>query len=699
MQMEPVTRARTSRVVVPTETFVALTGQRDNIGDSMLRRGLLGSIPRGSKRHVLVGPGSEDYSTGLGIVGDDVIYAGRRAWVVALVRTALRRRVCLVMNAGEMTPDRAFIRARLPLVPVIWLIRLRGGYVIQAGLGVKEPLKPASRTVRRLVTRGDLVAWRDEATRAWARQGTVCPDWAFLLGSNLQELTARHTKVSPIRVVLSLRGDRPEPSAASLERLRSMTAALDAVPVVACQVRRDGDRCAWLARELGAELIAWPADRSHVEQEQVLRAEYARATWVASDRLHVVIAAMSEGAVPLAGLHDPARKVARTLAGIDLVPVSPTHATELLDQSRAELRAALVAARARLGVISERVADLVERRSAPTQIRVLHSIPGPDATTRYATHMAATEDLEVRPVFFSWSRALFGRYERFHLHWAEHLVPSGIALQTRIRRGLASALIVRLESRRTPTLRTVHNLTPHDPGAASGASRLRNRLEALAEVDIHLVEGDPVREGASAVLIPHGSYREPYAVHPVPARTPGRVLFFGMLKRYKGIPELLSAFAGSTSGSLRIVGAAIDLEVVKAVRTATELDSRITSEFGFVSDASLALEIGAAELVALPYHELHSSGVALVALSLARPVLVPRTVTTEGLAREVGPDWIRLYDGPLTAAELSAAQIWAADASDAPAPNLAGRNWGAIRSQHAAAYSSVGQTRHTGARR
>ncbi|MGV8881641.1 MAG: glycosyltransferase [Rhodoglobus sp.] len=539
------------------------------------------------------------------------------------------------------------------------------------------------------MTSANLVVWRDEASRAWAGRGTVAPDWAFSLGSEPDALKARHEAVGPVRVILSLRGDRPEPSPEAIDELRSTLASTGATPVVICQVRRDGDRSAWLARELDGELVPWPAARSHAEQEAVLRAEYSHATWVVSDRLHVLIAAMTEGAVPLAAVPDTTGKVARTLAGLDLVPVVPVHAADRLPQSRDELRSALAVARARLVIISERIADIVEGRPVPRQLRVLHSMPAPDATTRYATHMAATEDLTVRPVFFTWTRALLGSYDRFHLHWPEHLVPGGGGLRIQIRRALAAMVIGRIARRRIPALRTLHNLTPHDASDTDTASRLHRRLDTLTRVDIHLVDGDPIRPGVDAVLIPHGSYREPYAVHPLPARTEGRVLFFGMLKRYKGVAELLEAFQTVSGGSLRIVGAPADHDVVEAVRRASANDPRVTAEFGFIADAALAAEIGAAELVALPYHELHSSGVVLVALSLARPVLVRRTATTEALMREVGPDWVRLYDGALAASELSAAQSWAARASHALPPNLTGRSWSAVRAQHGVAYAAL----------
>jgi hypothetical protein len=79
--------------------------------------------------------------------------------------------------------------------------------------------------------------------------------------------------------------------------------------------------------------------------------------------------------------------------------------------------------------------------------------------------------------------------------------------------------------------------------------------------------------------------------------------------------------------------------------------------------------IGAADLVALPYAELLNSGVALLALSFDRPVLVPATGAMADLRDAVGPAWVRTYDGALTPDVLAAALAAAAgDAPRAPAP-------------------------------
>jgi beta-1,4-mannosyltransferase len=86
---------------------------------------------------------------------------------------------------------------------------------------------------------------------------------------------------------------------------------------------------------------------------------------------------------------------------------------------------------------------------------------------------------------------------------------------------------------------------------------------------------------------------------------------------------------------------------------------------------------------------MHNSGALILALSLRRPALVPRTPTTEALSAEVGEGWIHLYDGDLNAADLAIALH--AQAPTTP-PDLTARDWFAIGEQHVRAYvTSMGR--------
>ena len=100
----------------------------------------------------------------------------------------------------------------------------------------------------------------------------------------------------------------------------------------------------------------------------------------------------------------------------------------------------------------------------------------------------------------------------------------------------------------------------------------------------------------------------------------------------------------------------------------------------------LVAEIGQAELVVLPYREMHNSGAILVALSLSRPALVPRSPANTALREEVGPGWVIEYDGELDPrGDRRGTPDRAHVAADA-APDLSRRDWKVLGEEHAAAY-------------
>ena len=315
----------------------------------------------------------------------------------------------------------------------------------------------------------------------------------------------------------------------------------------------------------------------------------------------------------------------------------------------------------------------------------------PTGETRYSTHMAAVGGDDVEVCFFSWRHALFGRYDIFHLHWPEVFVGRGGGRKARMLWLRAQALLIRLWLTRTPVVRTLHNIEPHDSkGTLSGNGTIR-RFEKLTQYEIHLVP-EPDRDTAlPTMLIPHGSYREPFGRLPRGERRPGRITFFGLVRPYKGVDLLVRLFRGIDRQdlSLRIVGRPLDHELAKQITDAAEEDVRISHRLEFVPDADLVKEITSSELTVLPYRELHSSGAALVALSLDTPILVPDTTTTRALREEVGDHWVHLFSPPLKADVLLTALERVRREEDPPPPRLEARDWERVRAAHLAVYRHV----------
>ena len=320
------------------------------------------------------------------------------------------------------------------------------------------------------------------------------------------------------------------------------------------------------------------------------------------------------------------------------------------------------------------------------RIRVLHSLAPPDGRTRYVDQMTdgAPDDVDI--AYFSWKAALKGDYDVLHIHWPELLTRDRQLAKRLGKRQAMRATLLLTRIRRIPIVRTVHNLKPHEDGGRA-ERRLLHAVDRRTTVFIRLNETTELEPGMPAVTILHGHYRDRFAEHPRVQREPGRILYFGLIRPYKNVDRLIELYTrrerpGTT---LRIVGSPSP-ELRTRISGLVDSHPSVSGLLEFVDDDVLVREISAASLVVLPYAEMHNSGAALVALSLDRPILVPRTPSNTALADEVGDSWVRQYDGDLTEEVLMSAL----SAADAPRsddrPQLDGRDWGSIGRRHRDVY-------------
>ena len=333
-------------------------------------------------------------------------------------------------------------------------------------------------------------------------------------------------------------------------------------------------------------------------------------------------------------------------------------------------------------------------------LTVLQSLSPPDGTTRYVDQVVGGAPDDVAMRFFSWRSALLGRYDVFHVHWPELMIRARNPAKAALRRLALRALLVKLALSRVPIVRTVHNVAPHEAGPRA-EERMLSRLDRATTAFIRLNPTTEVDTSASVTTVLHGHYRDRFAGMKRPDPHPGRVLYFGLIRPYKGVETLLDVFGALDRRdlSLRVVGRPSG-GLRPVIESAERGDDRISARLEFVSDADLVAEVGGATLVVLPYNEMHNSGAVLVALSSDRPVLVPRTSSNVALADEVGAAWVQLYDGELTGAVLEDAIAAAPDARYDARPRLEGRDWSTIGEQAAEVYAdAVARVRSQGGRR
>ncbi|HEX6753202.1 MAG TPA: glycosyltransferase family 4 protein [Solirubrobacterales bacterium] len=205
-----------------------------------------------------------------------------------------------------------------------------------------------------------------------------------------------------------------------------------------------------------------------------------------------------------------------------------------------------------------------------------------------------------------------------------------------------------------PRVLTAHYVLPPRPSRRDLATARRafGRMDAVVAHSEHgaarlrdEVGLDPDR----VRVIPHGAFdyltrlpeEKPLAAELQGAEGPV-ILFFGLLRPYKGIDTLLQAFREVRGAELWIVGnPRMDLEALK--RLAVEIPSRVRFLTRFVEDAEIPAIFRRADVVVLPYRDAEHSGVLYTGLAFGKPMVLSAVggfpeVAATAAARLVPPE-------------------------------------------------------------
>ncbi len=236
------------------------------------------------------------------------------------------------------------------------------------------------------------------------------------------------------------------------------------------------------------------------------------------------------------------------------------------------------------------------------------------------------EGVTVREAFYRWAPPAGRRYARLAQHVPDML---------RYRRSAARADVVHFQwlpvqaldahllPRTRPRVLTAHDVLPREPKPSqlSGQRSLYERMDAIV---VHSEHGaarlrDELRlDPAKVHVIPHGVLDNLARTAPKPlfAKTKPVVLFFGLIRPYKGLDVLLEAWReAAPDAELWVVGMPrMDASFIHGPNVRTALR--------FVSGAELAGAFRAADLVVLPYRKIDQSGVLFTALAFGKPLLL-----------------------------------------------------------------------------
>jgi glycosyltransferase involved in cell wall biosynthesis len=220
-----------------------------------------------------------------------------------------------------------------------------------------------------------------------------------------------------------------------------------------------------------------------------------------------------------------------------------------------------------------------------------------------------------------------------HLHWVFGFGLPGGRRSAAVRRlsqawfGLWLRATTRLGLR---LVWTAHNVLPHSPVFADDAAA---RRVLVRRCDLVLAHSSAALAGLSelgavprrSLVMRHGPMgpAAPAALRmPASGNGPREFLFFGKVAEYKGVEELVAAFnelPAGTAARLTVAGQCDDPDLRRRLTAARNVRFRLEH----VPEPEVAGLMASADVVVLPFRQVTTSGSAELALSHARPLIVP----------------------------------------------------------------------------
>lgn len=243
-----------------------------------------------------------------------------------------------------------------------------------------------------------------------------------------------------------------------------------------------------------------------------------------------------------------------------------------------------------------------------------------------------------------------------HIHWVFAFALAGASRFSFLRRIAEAWFLLWLQVCRILGMYpvwTAHNVLPHQPVFADDIRARRALVKASALLVAHSQAALDELAALGAVarrtaVIQHGPIEPTVPVEslrvPGSGNGPRRFLFLGRVQEYKGVEDLLAAFADlppSVAARLLVAGQCDDPGLEARLDDLAETSGRdVVLRFEYVPDEEVTQLLAAADVVVLPFRRVTTSGSAMLALSHGRPLIVPRL---SGLA-QLPDDAVLRYD-------------------------------------------------------
>ncbi len=219
--------------------------------------------------------------------------------------------------------------------------------------------------------------------------------------------------------------------------------------------------------------------------------------------------------------------------------------------------------------------------------------------------------------------------------------------------GLDGALLPSIAGQ--PRVMTAHYVLPPAPSRRqiSAARRAYGRMDAViahSRFGAGRLRDEVGLDPERVRVIPHGAFDyltrlpDPAPLLPELEEAEGpAILFFGLLRPYKGIETLLEAFARIEGAELWIVGnPRMAVEPLRALARRAPGNVRFVTRF--IDESEIPALFRRADVVALPYRDAEHSGVVYTALAFGKAMVLssvggfPELAEEHGAARIVEPE-------------------------------------------------------------
>lgn len=292
-----------------------------------------------------------------------------------------------------------------------------------------------------------------------------------------------------------------------------------------------------------------------------------------------------------------------------------------------------------------------------------------------------------------------GAPDILHLHWLEEYFlprrPPDRPTIARARAAFSLAVFRRLKRRGAKIVWTAHNLQNHEKRLLSVDRAMHRAVGQLADrVITHsesakavVIQTHGIEDPSRVVVVPHAHY---IGVYPPAGRDRAEVrreygvdddgllyLNFGRLRRYKNPGALIRAFCAAQlegRAKLLLAGQPHTPDLAEELEAASRNAPNVLIDDRFIPDEEVTARFEAADVVVLSFEEILTSGSAVLAMSMGKPIIAPRLGTFSELLSHQDE---LLYDpGQLTAAIERAARTPKARLQQLGAQNLeAARAW------------------------